>query len=187
MRIVGGEFRGRSLATPRSTDIRPTTDRTRESLFNILSHAYPEALTGTRVIDLFAGTGAVGLEAMSRGCRHGLFIEMSAEGRGLLRTNIEAFGLQGRAKILRRDATSLGRPGTIEPFDFAFADPPYGQKLGEKALASAAVNGWFVPGALVILEERADVEPVLDTDFVPLDTRTFGETRMHFFRYSPSA
>lgn len=186
MRIVGGEFRGRPLATPRSNDIRPTTDRTRESLFNILSHTFPEALAGTRIIDLFAGTGAVGLEALSRGCRHGLFVEMSAEGRGLLRTNIEAFGLQGRAKILRRDATSLGRPGTIEPFDFAFADPPYAQGLGERALASAAADGWLVPGALVILEERADIEPLLDAGFSPLDVRTFGETRMHFYRYSPS-
>lgn len=183
MRIVGGEFRGRSLATPRSNDIRPTTDRTRESLFNILSHGYPEALEDTRVLDLFAGTGAVGLEALSRGCRQALFVEQGAEGRGLLRTNIEAFGLTGRARIFRRDATDLGPAGTVEPFHLVFADPPYGKGLGEKALASAARGGWLVAGALVILEERADVLPVLQDGFDRLEDRLFGDTRMHFYRY----
>ena len=183
MRIVGGEFRGRGLATPNSNDIRPTTDRTRESLFNILSHSYPEALDNARVLDLFAGTGAVGLEALSRGCRQALFVEMGAEGRGLLRTNIEAFGLTGRARVFRRDATDLGPAGTVEPFHFLFADPPYGKGLGEKAIASAANGGWLVPGALAVLEERADVYPVLQAGFDFVDDRLFGETRMHFYRY----
>jgi 16S rRNA (guanine966-N2)-methyltransferase len=183
VRIVGGEFRGRGLVTPRSNDIRPTTDRTRESLFNILSHAYAEALDGTRILDLFAGTGAVGLEALSRGCRQALFVEQSAEGRGLLRTNIEAFGLTGRARIFRRDATDLGPAGTVEPFHLVFADPPYGKGLGEKALASAAKGGWLVPGALVILEERADVQPVPQDGFALIDDRPFGDTKMHFYRY----
>jgi len=183
VRIVGGEFRGRSLASPNSSDIRPTTDRTRESLFNILSHAYPEALDDTRVLDLFAGTGAVGLEALSRGCRQALFVETSAEGRGLLRTNIEAFGLQGRAKVYRRDATDLGPVSTVDPFHFVFADPPYGKGLGEKALASAANGGWLLPDALVILEERGDVRPVLQDGFEFIEDRVFGETRMHFYHY----
>lgn len=183
MRIVGGEFRGRSLATPKTGDIRPTTDRTRESLFNILSHAHPETLDGTRVIDLFAGTGAVGLEALSRGCRQALFVEMGVEGRGLLRQNIETLGVTGRAKIFRRDATDLGAPGTMEPFDLLFADPPYGKGLGERALASAVNGGWLVPGALIILEERADVtvEPVKGCRL--LEERTFGDTRMYFYRF----
>lgn len=184
MRIVGGEFRGRGLAAPRSNDIRPTTDRTRESLFNILSHAFPEALDGTRMLDLFAGTGAVGLEALSRGCRQALFIEDGVEGRGLLRTNIEALGLTGRARVFRRDATDLGPVGTVEPFHFLFADPPYGKGLGEKALRSAASGGWLVPGALVILEERADVQPVPQDGFEPIDDRLFGDTRMHFYRFT---
>ncbi|OJF90385.1 16S rRNA (guanine(966)-N(2))-methyltransferase RsmD [Pararhizobium antarcticum] len=183
MRIVGGEFRGRSLASPSSSDIRPTTDRTRESLFNILSHAYPEALDDTRILDLFAGTGAVGLEALSRGCRQALFVETSAEGRGLLRTNIEAFGLQGRAKVYRRDATDLGPVSTVDPFHFVFADPPYGLGLGEKALASAASGRWLLPDALVILEERADVRPVLQDGFDFIEDRVFGDTRMHFYRF----
>jgi 16S rRNA (guanine966-N2)-methyltransferase len=185
MRIVGGEFRGRSLATPKSNDIRPTIDRTRESLFNIISHVYPEALDGTRVIDLFAGTGAVGLEAVSRGCRQALFVENGVEGRGLLWENIDALGLHGRAKILRRDATQLGQPGTMEPFHFLFADPPYGQGLGEKAMSAAHEGGWLAPGALAILEERSDVAISVAPVFHLLESRIFGDTRMEFFRYQP--
>ncbi|MCJ8506533.1 16S rRNA (guanine(966)-N(2))-methyltransferase RsmD [Rhizobium lemnae] len=186
MRIVGGEFRGRSLATPKSNAIRPTIDRTRESLFNIISHVYPEAVDGSRVLDLFAGTGAVGLEALSRGCRSALFVENGVEGRGLLWENIEQFGLHGRARILRRDATSLGTVGNIEPFHFVFADPPYGQGLGEQALLSAHKGGWIAPDALVVLEERADVTVACDLVFQPLEQRVFGETRIDFFRYKPA-
>lgn len=186
MRIVGGTFRGRVLATPRSDDIRPTTDRTRESLFNILGHGYPEHLQDARVLDLFAGTGAVGLEAISRGARAALFVEQGVEGRGLIHTNIEAFGLQGRAKIFRRDATALGAVGTMEPFDLLFADPPYGRGLGEKALDAAATGGWLVPGALAILEEHADVVPAVADRFAFLEVRTFGDTRMHFYRHTPA-
>jgi 16S rRNA (guanine966-N2)-methyltransferase len=183
VRIVGGEFRGRTLATPKSQDIRPTSDRTRESLFNILSHSYPQALDGTRVLDCFAGTGAVGLEALSRGASTALFVETSVEGRGLLRTNIEAMGLQGRARIFRRDAASLGPVGTMEPFQLLFADPPYGHGLGDRAFAAAAAGGWLTDGALAILEERANVEPDAGNAFRHLETREFGDTRMHFYRY----
>ncbi|MCX8996300.1 16S rRNA (guanine(966)-N(2))-methyltransferase RsmD [Rhizobiaceae bacterium BDR2-2] len=186
MRIVGGEFRGRTLATPKSSAIRPTVDRTRESLFNILTHAYPEALDGTRMIDAFAGTGAVGLEALSRGCRHALFVESGVEGRALLWENIDAFGLHGRTRILRRDATRLGSLGNLEPFHLMFADPPYGKGLGEQALRAAHEGGWLVPGALAILEERADVEPQVYNAFQRLETRTFGDTKMHFYRYQPA-
>jgi 16S rRNA (guanine966-N2)-methyltransferase len=185
VRIVGGEFRGRSLATPKTNDIRPTIDRTRESLFNIIGHVYPQAIDGTRVIDLFAGTGAVGLEAVSRGCRHALFVENGVEGRGLLWENIDSFGLHGRARILRRDATRLGPSNNIEPFHFLFADPPYGQKLGEAALLSAHAGGWLAPGALAVLEERAGVELSVDPVFKPLESRMFGDTRIEFFRYEP--
>jgi 16S rRNA (guanine966-N2)-methyltransferase len=185
VRIVGGEFRGRSLAVPKSNAIRPTADRTRESLFNILSHAYPEVIDGTRMMDLFAGTGAVGLEGASRGCRHVLFVESSVEGRGLLWENIDALGLHGRTRMLRRDATDLGSVGNLEPFDFLFADPPYGQGLGEKAFAAAADGGWLVPGALAILEERADVVVTVPAVYVLLEVRTFGDSKMHFFHYQP--
>ncbi|MBO3759037.1 16S rRNA (guanine(966)-N(2))-methyltransferase RsmD [Ciceribacter sp. L1K22] len=186
MRVVGGEFRGRSLATPKSNAIRPTTDRARESLFNILAHAYPEALDGTRILDLFAGTGAVGIEALSRGCRSALFVENSVEGRGLIWENIDALGLHGRARMLRRDATSLGSVSNMEPFHLLFADPPYGRGLGEKALKAAFQGGWLLPDALVVLEESADVTVVLDPVFRLIEDRDFGDTRMHFYRYKPT-
>jgi 16S rRNA (guanine966-N2)-methyltransferase len=185
MRIVGGEFRGRSLAAPKSNAIRPTIDRTRESLFNILGHAYPESLDGTRILDVFAGTGAVGLEALSRGCRVALFVENGVEGRGLLWENIDALGLHGRARILRRDATKLGAVNNIEPFDVLFADPPYAQGHGEKAFQAAHAGGWLVPGALAILEERGDVIVSVDPVFKFLEERTFGDTKMYFYRYQP--
>lgn len=186
MRIVGGEFRGRTLAAPKSNTIRPTTDRTRESLFNILSHAHPGSLDGTRILDLFAGTGAVGIEALSRGCKSALFVENSVEGRSLLWENIEAFGLHGRARMLRRDATDLGPASNIEPYDILFADPPYGKGLGEKAFEAAHKGGWLAPGALAILEERSDVLVSVDPVFSFLEERGFGDTKMYFFSYRPA-
>jgi 16S rRNA (guanine966-N2)-methyltransferase len=180
MRIVGGEFRGRPLAAPRSQDIRPTTDRTREAVFNVLTHRFPEKLEGARVLDLFAGTGALGLEAMSRGASHCLFIEESAEGRGLIRTNVEAFGLQGRTKIFRRDATGLGDAGTIAPFGLVFADPPYSRGLGEAALNSALRGGWLLPQALCVVEEAASAPFSPGDGFAVLDERGYGDTVVRF-------
>lgn len=182
MRIVGGNFRGRALASPKagSASIRPTTDRTRESLFNIITHGWPEKLDETRILDLFAGTGAVGFEALSRGAATALFIEQSAEGRGLIRANIEALGLQGRTKLFRRDATRMGEIGTMEPFDFVFADPPYGKGLAERALASLHDGGWLKPGALVVVEEAASAGFTAPQGFSLADTRDFGDTRMYF-------
>ena len=176
MRIVGGEYRGRPLAAPKSSAIRPTSDRTRESLFNILSHSYPESLDGTRVLDLFSGTGALGIEALSRGARYCLFVEESAEGRGLVRENAEAFSLQGKTRIFRRDATDLGPAGPIDPFDLVFADPPYGKGLGERALVGAAENGWLLDGALIILEEAATANASLPGHFSLLESRAYGES-----------
>lgn len=186
MRIVGGEFRGRVLAAPKSNAIRPTTDRTRESLFNILAHAHPGVLDATRILDLFAGTGAVGIEALSRGAKSALFVENSVEGRSLLWENIDALGLHGRARILRRDATQLGPASNIEPFQLVFADPPYGKGLGEKALFAAHAGGWLAPDAIAILEERADVEVMVDPVFRFIEERSFGDTKMYFFSYKPS-
>jgi len=176
MRIVGGEFRGRPLETPRSDAIRPTTDRTREALFNVLVHAHGERLQGARVLDLFAGTGAFGLEALSRGASHCVFIEESAEGRGLIRTNVENFGLQGRTKIFRRDATSMGEVGTMMPFDILFADPPYGNGLAERAVESAIAGGWLKPAALVIVEEASSSPFRVPTGLALLDRRDYGGT-----------
>ncbi|MFC4625911.1 16S rRNA (guanine(966)-N(2))-methyltransferase RsmD [Daeguia caeni] len=182
MRIVGGKFRGRALATPSSNAIRPTTDRTRESLFNILAHGMGVRFEGLRVLDLFAGTGALGIEALSRGARYAVFVEESAEGRGLLRQNIEAFGLQGHTKILRRDATTLGMIGTMEPFDLVFADPPYGQQLGEKAFLSALQGGWLNPDTVLVLEEDAAAHVELDEQFVVVEERQYGGTRLRLIQ-----
>jgi 16S rRNA (guanine966-N2)-methyltransferase len=180
MRIVGGEFRGRPLATPRDHAIRPTTDRTREAVFNVLAHRFADKLEGARVLDLFAGTGALGLEALSRGAAYGVFIEESAEGRGLIRTNVEAFGLTGRTKIFRRDATALGEAGTLSAFGLVFADPPYGKGLGERALRSAREGGWLLPGALCVVEEAAAAPFGAGPGFSVVDERSYGETVIRF-------
>jgi 16S rRNA (guanine966-N2)-methyltransferase len=182
MRIVGGDLRGRPLAAPRDRAIRPTTDRTREAVFNVLAHRFPEKLAGARVLDLFAGTGALGLEALSRGAAYALFIEESAEGRGLIRTNVEAFGLTGRTKIFRRDATALGEAGTVAPFGLLFADPPYGKGLGERALQSARAGGWLAPGALCVVEEKAAAPFDPGKGFTLLDERGYGETAIRFLQ-----
>lgn len=180
MRIVGGDLRGRTLVTPRSSAIRPTSDRTREAIFNVLAHRGSGGVDGARVLDLFAGTGALGVEALSRGAAMCLFVEEAAEARGIIRDNVEAFGLTGRSKIFRRDATDLGEVGTIQPFDLVFADPPYGQGLGERALASALAGGWVAPGALVILEEAADARFVLPAGYSVADEREYGDTVIRF-------
>src|SRR5271167_4755454 len=155
MRVVGGRLKGRNLASPASRDIRPTADRLRESMFNILVHAYDNPIAGARVLDLFAGTGALGIEALSRGAAFTLFVDDAAEARALLRENVAALGLGGTARIFRRDATKLGPVYPLEPFTLAFLDPPYGKGLATKALASARAGGWFAPEALIIVEEAA--------------------------------
>ncbi|MBL8582000.1 MAG: 16S rRNA (guanine(966)-N(2))-methyltransferase RsmD [Rhizobiaceae bacterium] len=180
MRIVGGEFRGRALAAPRTDAIRPTTDRTRESVFNVLAHRFHDRLEGARVLDLFAGTGALGLEALSRGAAQCLFVEESAEGRGLIRTNVEAFGLTGHTKIFRRDAARLGDAGTIEPFGLVFADPPYGKGLAGDALRSARAGGWLRPSALCVVEEAAGAPFDPGPGFAEADARAYAETVIRF-------
>ncbi|SNZ05379.1 16S rRNA (guanine(966)-N(2))-methyltransferase RsmD [Cohaesibacter gelatinilyticus] len=184
MRIVGGRFKGKALATPKTNAIRPTTDRVRETLFNILAHGYDHVVDGARVLDLFAGTGALGCEALSRGAEHVTFVEEGTEGRGLIRSNMEAFGLNGVAKILRRDATKLGSAGTIAPFDLVFLDPPYRKSLGEAALASAAQGGWLAKDALCIWEEDAKAELAIPADFEVLEERTYGDSKLTFVRYT---
>ena len=184
MRIVGGEFRGRKLATPEGHTIRPTTDRTRETVFNMLSHRTGFRLDGARVLDLFAGTGALGCESLSRGARFCVFIEESVEGRGLIRENVETFGLTGRSKIYRRDATRLGGVGTFEPFDLLLADPPYGKGLGEKALVSARDGGWLKPDGLAVIEEAGNVAFETPDGFSLEDERSIGESVVRFLRNS---
>lgn len=182
MRIVGGAFRGRSLKAPGDARIRPTADRTREALFNVIGHGFPGALDGSRVLDLFAGTGALGLEALSRGAASCLFVEESADARGLIRDNVEALGLNGRAKIFRRDATRLGEAGTIAPFSLLFADPPYGRDLGAPALAAALAGKWLAAEALCVVEEALGAPFAPPSGFSLLDARTYGDTVIRFLR-----
>src|SRR5215468_8995917 len=158
MRSVGGRLGGRTLAGPKSPAIRPTSDRLRESLFNILAHGHGDPVTAARVLDLFAGTGALGLEAMSRGARYALFIDDGAEARALMRANVEALGLGGVTRIFRRDATKLGSVHPLVPFGLAFLDPPYGHGLAEQALAAARDGGWLAPGALAVVEEATSAK-----------------------------
>ena len=183
MRIVGGKFRGRALAAPRHEGLRPTSDRVRESVFNILLHGVPDfTLAGARVVDLVAGTGALGIEALSRGAAYCLFVEEAPEARALIRANVEALGLTGATRIFRRDATDLGPAGNMAPFALAFLDPPYGKELGEKALVALRDGGWLEPGAVVVLEERADVNGPLPEGFVEIDRRSWGDTQVVFGR-----
>ena len=184
MRIVGGHLKGKQLASPKSNAIRPTTDRVRETLFNILAHSYDHVVEGARVLDLFAGTGALGCEALSRGATATLFVEDGVEGRGLIRTNMETLGLNGVAKIFRRDATKLGEIGTMEPFSLVFLDPPYKRNLGEQAVASAVAGGWLAPQALIVWEEDAKAELEIPEYCTILDEREYGDTKLTFLRYN---
>ena len=187
MRIVAGRFRGAALATPKGQDIRPTSDRVRESVFNILAHGVGVDLEDARVLDLFAGTGALGLEAMSRGAAFALFVEESAQARGLIRRNAEMLGVMGSTRIYRRDAAKLGEIGTLAPFGLAFADPPYGRQLGEAALASAAAGGWLLPDAVAVIEESGQAEFSVPEDFALIDQRIYGGTAIYFLRFAASS
>src|ERR1700674_4365682 len=176
MRVVGGRFHGRTLIAPKSQAIRPTADRLREALFNILLHAYDDPVTGARVLDLFAGTGALGIEAVSRGAAYALFVDDGVEARALLRDNTESLGLGGVTRIFRRDATRLGPAHPLEPFSLAFLDPPYGKGLAEKALAAARDGGWLKPGALVVVEEAAKAGFKAPKGFDELERRAYDDT-----------
>ncbi|EJF90792.1 16S rRNA (guanine(966)-N(2))-methyltransferase RsmD [Bartonella tamiae] len=181
MRIVAGKYSGRSLVTPSGDAIRPTTDRTRESLFNILASRQNNFWHNRRVLDLFSGTGALGIEALSRGAEAAVFVEHSVEGRALIHKNIEAIGLQGVARILRRDATRLGPIGTMKPFDSVFADPPYNRGLAEKALISALEGGWLLPNTTLIIEESCEASLNLPEIFFLDDVRHYGGTIIRIY------
>ncbi len=178
MRIVGGAWRGRRLASLGGGDaaahLRPTSDRVREAIFNILINAHGDPVTGARVLDLFAGTGALGLEALSRGASEAVFVDSGAKAQRLLRDNIATCGADNRAQVLRRDATKLGPADGA--FDLVFLDPPYGKGLGERALAAARAGGWLAPRAVIVWEEGAAVTPPEGVE--PLDVRRYGDTHV---------
>ncbi len=185
MRIIAGRFRGKTLVTPRRPHTRPTSDRVREALFNVLEHGTPQFdFKGSRVLDLFAGSGALGLEALSRGARYCLFVEDDASARAANRRNVEALGLTGVTKIWRRDATGLGPAGTLPSFDLVFCDPPYGKGLGTRALAGAAVGGWLKTGAVAVLEDRANAEIAWPSPFEQIDSRHYGDTQVQIATFT---
>lgn len=185
MRIVGGQFRGRVIRTPDGRTTRPTSDRARESIFNVLAHAeWATPMEGARVIDAFAGSGALGIEAMSRGAAFCLFVESESAARGCIRDNIETFQLFGATRIHRRSATDLGsKPaGLGEPFDLVFMDPPYGYDLVPPALEQLRRGAWITDDALVVAETAADAEPPVTPNWTLLDERTYGAARISFLR-----
>jgi len=189
MRVVGGRWKGARLAAPGDRGgggaaLRPTSDRMRESLFNILAHGGfddPPPPEGRRVLDLFAGTGALGFEALSRGAERVQFVDDLSDARALIRRNMESLGAIGLSKLYRRDATRLGE-NRGAAFDLVFLDPPYGRELGEAALASAVAGGWIAPRALLIWEEAAEAEPAPPDGFETLDRRAQGASQLLFLR-----
>ena len=186
MRIIGGTYRGLTLADLGAGDpaahLRPTSDRVREAVFNLLAHggyADPPPPEGARVLDLFAGTGALGLEALSRGALHATFVDQGRTALALLRRNLGRMGLEEQARVVARDATRLGRnPGA--PFTLVFLDPPYARGLGEQAIASALAGGWVAPGGLVVWEEG--VNQAAPPGLTRLDQRRYGDTMLAIYR-----
>jgi 16S rRNA (guanine966-N2)-methyltransferase len=177
VRIIAGQFRGRALASVGKGDagahLRPTSDRVRESLFNVIAHL--GVLNGARVLDLFAGTGALGLEALSRGASHVTFVDDGRVAQGLIRKNIDLTRSAGQATLLRSDVARIG-PNPADPCDLVFLDPPYGKTLGEKALQATEQGGWIAPGALIVWEENAPMTAPHGYDLQ--DTRKYGDTHI---------
>ncbi|MGI9365396.1 MAG: 16S rRNA (guanine(966)-N(2))-methyltransferase RsmD [Rhizobiaceae bacterium] len=182
MRIVGGKYRGRRLDAPKNQAIRPTTDRNRETLFNILQHGWCTVLQ-SRVLDLFAGTGALGLEALSRGASHVHFMEKNRQAVALINRNIEILGVEAQTSLQLRDATRPGIAPESEKFDLVFADPPYGKQLGERAALALVDNGWLASNGLLVLEEQKSKLPPQIEGFDLRDRRDLGETAIGLFQF----
>jgi 16S rRNA (guanine966-N2)-methyltransferase len=187
MRVIAGHLKGRALKGPASQSIRPTSDRLREAIFNVLSHAYDDICKGARVIDLCAGTGALAIEALSRGAQFALLVDEGAEARGLIRSNIEALGLGGSTRLLRRNATSLGQAPHGERFNLAFLDPPYRHGLNPHILNALHKGQWLSPQALCVIEDAADSELHLPAAFSESERRVYGDTQCVFALYSGAA
>lgn len=190
MRIVAGSLKGRAIVAPEGQGTRPTSDRARQAIFNVLEHAAwaEDVLDGARVIDLYAGSGALGYEAISRGAAFCLFVETDDGARGAIRENMDVYGLFGRTRVHRRSATDLGpRPGSAgEAFTLAFLDPPYGKGLGEQTLAKLLEGNWLAPDAVVIFERGSD-EPEIETPgYERMDERDYGAARVLFLKVAAS-
>ena len=190
MRIVAGSLKGRAILAPEGQNTRPTSDRARQAIFNVLEHAaWAEGLQEARVMDIYAGSGALGFEAISRGAAFALFVEIDDGARGVIRENMDAYGLFGRARVHRRSAIDLGeRPGSVgEAFDLAFLDPPYAKGLGEQTLQRLHEGQWLKPGAIVVFERGSD-EPEIETPgYERLDARDYGAARVLFLKVAEPA
>ena len=185
MRIIGGEFKGRTLKSPEGRDTRPTSDRAREAIFNIIDHAdFMPALSGLRVLDLFAGSGALGFEALSRGADFCLFVDTDEGARAAIRDTIEALGLFGRTRLHRRDATKLGlRPGgPDESFNLVFIDPPYHKGLYGPALDALIGGNWLTQNAIIVLEIATSEPQFLHPLWHNIDTRIYGAAQVFFLQ-----
>ena len=192
MRIIAGSFKGKKILSPKKSlvnspgkhlgndAIRPTSDRVREAIFSILSSRLSHGFEDVRVLDLFAGTGALGLEALSRGAGMAAFVDNGVQARGIIRANIEQFGIGGRARLLKRDASDLGVAERFEPFDLVFLDPPYGKGLGQKALLSARQGNWIAPDAVIVLEEAKKSSIDVPAGFELTDRRDYGDSSIWF-------
>lgn len=184
MRIIAGTHRGRALAAVGKGDpaahLRPTTDRVRESLFGVLDGGrFGDPIEGAHVLDLFAGTGALGLEALSRGAAHGTFVENGRKALALLIRNVSSLGETGRTRILRQDAARIGP--AERPCELVFLDPPYGKGLGGHAIEAARAGGWIAPGALIVWEEAAAID--LPEGLTLLENRRYGDTWITLARH----
>ncbi|MCK8483353.1 16S rRNA (guanine(966)-N(2))-methyltransferase RsmD [Aliiroseovarius sp. S2029] len=185
MRIIAGRYRGLGLANVGKGDagahLRPTTDRVRESLFSMLTGGrFGDPISDARVLDLFAGTGALGLEALSRGAAHVTFVDDGRKALSLIRENIAKCRCSDETSVIKRDATRLGDG---QPHDLVFLDPPYGKGLGEKALTTAITGGWLAPDALIVWEEDTAITP--PNGITVLETRRYGDTTISICAFQP--
>ncbi|MEG8098652.1 16S rRNA (guanine(966)-N(2))-methyltransferase RsmD [Candidatus Liberibacter brunswickensis] len=185
MRIVGGKFQRRLLYTPKNRSIRPSDSRTKKSVFDILKHVYPSFLYSSRMLDIFAGTGSVGFEALSRGCDYVLFVDNNPESIRLIRRNSELLGVENSCSIFFRDVLNLGKIGHIKPFRLLYLDPPYGEGLAQHALDIIDKEKWLDPDSLVIIEEHVGVVLSFGSSFYFLQKRIYGDTTIHFYSYNP--
>lgn len=184
MRIVAGHHRGRKLAAPHGDATRPTSDRVREAIYNVLTHGLDVEIEGAVVLDVFAGSGALGIEALSRGAAQAIFVDMARPALDAIGANIEAVGEDENATILRRDVRRFGaRPAGTEPASIAFFDPPYHESMVPPALIAAAEGGWLAPGAHVVIEMAEDENFEVPEKFEALDERRYGKTLVRFFRF----
>jgi 16S rRNA (guanine966-N2)-methyltransferase len=186
VRIVAGRHRGRTIGAPEGASVRPTADRARQAVFDVLAHGPETAgvLNGARVLDAFAGTGAMGLEALSRGAERAWFLDTDTAAVAAIRTNAGKLGEAKSCTIIRADA--LHPPAADLSVTLAFLDPPYGEDLATEALDALARKGWFADGAIIVVEHGAEDNVVPPQVFHPLDARRYGRAHFLFLRYQPA-